>query len=527
MSEKLDRRLRAIQIAVLLGFAFWFRLTRLATVPGISGDEAWWGIQALAWSSGKPYETHTTSGNPIDMFFLVPVAFVHIIAPPSFLLLRIVPTIVNLLALPVGFWCVRRLYGSETAWIYTLALALLPTAVAHSRICQDPSQSIFWTGIFIFVCLLGFKDRHRAWLYLAAAAAIFPIVLWTHPTNVFAAPFLLLPAYAAIEPQLPASSSHRAGLVLVAVGIAALATAVVSPALRHLPLSAQYLDQPWLSSAMARASDGRQWLEFAVNNARLFNGVTIYHYFSGASPSTLLHDAGFMLAMIMTVGGFAMMPAARRSPLDYGLIGACAMMWIGFYLFAGPQALRPHFERWGLCLIVPGLLVMARGIAAWHWIPKMRWVAQDAAPALLVALIGSFYVNYVDQFDKTGGRSHLTYVTASVEPKQQAFDHILARSPGSGSVAVGSEQWWLYRPLAYLATEHPNVVVTVSRDVTRQPGYDEALKAGRLFFVEFSETRELVTTRQWVEQQGLRADTTVVRDASGRPVVEILQVSRP
>ena len=527
MSDTLNRRLRAVQIAGLLGFAVWFRLMRLSSVPGISGDEAWWGIQALAWSAGTPYETHTTSGNPVDMFFLVPVALVHMIAPPSFLLLRVVPAVVNLLALPVGFWFVRRLYGSETAWIYTVTLALLPTAVAHSRICQDPSQSIFWTGIFIFICLLGFKDRHHAWMYLAAAAATFPIVLWTHPTNVFAAPFLLLPAYAAIEPLLPASSSRRAGLLVAAAGIAVVATALVSPALRLLPISSQYLDQPWLSTAMARAIDGRQWLEFAVNNARLFNGVTVYHYFSGASPSTLLHDAGFMLAMILTAGGFAMMPAARRSPLDYGLIGGCAMMWIGFYLFAGPAALRPHFERWGLCLIVPGLLVMARGISAWAWIPKMRWIAEATASALLVALIGSFYLNYVDQFDKTGGRSHLTYVTAPVEPKQQAFDHILARSPGPGSVAVGSTQWWLYRPLAYLATEHPNLVVTLSGDVTRQPGYDEALKTGRLFFVEFSQTQDLATTRQWIEQHGLREVTTVVRDASGRAVVEILQVNRP
>jgi hypothetical protein len=527
MSDTLDRRLPAVLIVALLGVAIWFRLMRLASVPGISGDEAWWGIQALAWSSGRPYETHTTSGNPIDMLFLVPVAFVHMFGPPSFLLLRVVPTVVNLLALPVGFWCVQRLYGKDTAWLYTLALAILPTAVAHSRICQDPSQSIFWTGTFIFVCLLGFKNRGRAWMYLAGAMAIFPIVLWTHPTNVFTAPFLLLPAFAAIEPLLPASSRHRVTLVLAAIGIAALAVAVLSPALKHVPLSSQYLDRPWLATAMARAIDGRQWLEFAANNARLFNGVTIYHYFSGATPDTRLYDAGFVLAMILTAGGFAMTPVARRSPLDYGLVLTCAMMWIGFYLFAGPQALRPHFERWGLCLIVPGLLVIARGLTAWLSIPRMRWVTMVTAPALLIALAGSFHVNYFEQFATTGGRSHLTYVTASVEPKQQAFDHIVGRSAGAGPVAVGSEQWWLYRPLAYLATGHSNMVVSASTDLMRQPGYDEALRAGRLFFVEFSETRELATTRQWIEQHGLRADTMLVRDAKGRALVEILQVSRP
>ena len=57
-------------------------------------------MQALAWLSGRPYEAYTTSGNPTDLFFLIPLALLHAIAPPSFLLLRAVPALVNLLALP-------------------------------------------------------------------------------------------------------------------------------------------------------------------------------------------------------------------------------------------------------------------------------------------------------------------------------------------------------------------------------------------------------------------------------------------
>ena len=126
-----DRRIVTAAIVALLGTAISFRLLRLASVPGVSGDEGWWGIQALAWLSGRPYEAHTTSGNPIDLFFLVPLALSHAIAPPSFLLLRIVPALVNLLALPVGFWFVRRLYGNTTAWIHTVGLAIMPTAMGR------------------------------------------------------------------------------------------------------------------------------------------------------------------------------------------------------------------------------------------------------------------------------------------------------------------------------------------------------------------------------------------------------------
>jgi hypothetical protein len=69
-------------IVALLGTAVCFRLMYLSSTPGISGDEGWWGIQALAWLSGRPYEAHTTSGNPTDLFFLVPLALVHAIARP-------------------------------------------------------------------------------------------------------------------------------------------------------------------------------------------------------------------------------------------------------------------------------------------------------------------------------------------------------------------------------------------------------------------------------------------------------------
>ena len=125
------------------------------------------------------------------------------------------------------------------------------------------------------------------------------------------------------------------------------------------------LDKPWLSLAAARLADGGQWLEFAANNVRLFNGITVFHYFSGARPWALPYDAGVIVAAVLVLCGFVLASARRRSPLDAGLIAGCAGTWLLFYAFAGPQALRPHAERWGLCLLVPASLVLARGAGAW------------------------------------------------------------------------------------------------------------------------------------------------------------------
>ena len=520
-----ERRLLAVLFVALLGTATWFRLMDLSSVPGVSGDEGWWGVQATAWLSGRPYQSHTTSGNPTDLFFLIPVALLHAIASPSFLVLRAIPALANLLALPLGFWFVRRLYGQATAWIYTLALAIMPTAIAHSRLAQDPSQSIFWTSIVIYLSLLGFEERRWAWRYCGAALLVFPVALWTHPTNVFIAPFLLLPCVALVRRLLPTSPGRSIAFVM-AVLMAGLL--IAWPAVSVLARWSEYLGRPWLSTASARLIDGGQWLEFAVNNARLLNGVTIYHYFSGARPATVPYDLGAVIVVVAAVWGFILTPAARRRPLDYGLIVACATMWLAFYAFAGPQALRPHAERWGLCLIVPGTLFLARGLTVWiEWTAGIRRLTIAALALAAAGVLTSFYVNYFREFATTGGRSHLTYVTAATEPKQQALEQILARATGPNRVMIITQQWWLVWPIGYLAAERPNVSVRMGLALEPEPAFQEALGNGRLFFVEFAGTPELNTAIDWIRERGLQAVTTTVHDASGRDFLQVLQVTAP
>jgi hypothetical protein len=305
-----ERRIVTAIVALLLGTAIWFRLLRLASVPGLSGDEGWWGVQALAWLAGRPYEPRTTSGNPIDLFFLVPVALLHAIASPSFALLRLVPVLANVLALVAAFGFGRRLFGETTAWIHTVALAVLPTAIAHSRICQDPSQSVFWSGLVVYLALLGVKEGGAAGRWLAAAIVLFPVALWTHPTNVFVAPFLLLPIAAPLAARMPASRRARIGVAGITAAVLAAGLIVAWIAFGIAARAYPSLDKPWLALAAGRLVDAGQWLEFAVNTVRLFNGITVIHYFSGARPWTLPYDTGAMLAAFVAVGGFVL--AARR-----------------------------------------------------------------------------------------------------------------------------------------------------------------------------------------------------------------------
>ena len=314
-----------------------------------------------------------------------------------------------------------------------MALAILPTAIAHSRVCQDPSQTLFWTGLVIYLSLLGLKERTRARVYLGGVLLLFPVALWTHPTNVFIGPFLVLPCLAALSPLLPSSRRGPTMLVAAAALLVALALLAAWFTFRHLAGSTEYLDKPWLSMAATRLLDGAQWFELATNGARLFNGVTIYHYFSGARPATGPYD----VAAVVVIGSLVWRapPEARLRTIPARLrpgrrVRGHVVPLLRVRRPAGAPAARgamgtlPHRARHA------GSGAGADGLDRWR--PTRQWWPIASAAVVATSLLASFYVNYFHEFATTGGRSHLTYVTAAIEPKRQALDHVLDRRPGPG-----------------------------------------------------------------------------------------------
>ena len=101
------------------------------------------------------------------------------------------------------------------------------------------------------------------------------MALWTHPTNVFVAPLLLLPILTALAPRIPDSRRARIGLGIATACSLAVCLIVAWLAFASAAGSYPSLDKPWLSLAAGRLADGGQWLEFAANNVHLFNGITI------------------------------------------------------------------------------------------------------------------------------------------------------------------------------------------------------------------------------------------------------------
>jgi hypothetical protein len=134
-------------------------------------------------------------------------------------------------------------------------------------------------------------------------------------------------------------------------------------------------------------------------------------------------------------------------------------------------------------------------------------------------VLTSFHTNYFREFATTGGRSHRTYVTAPTEPKRQALEHILSRTGESGAMIVAAS-WWLRMPMAYLASAHPTLSVSgTPLDVSI-----ESAGRRRFFVVEFANTPELEAARERLRSHGLEWNVTTIRDAGGRPLIEILEV---
>ena len=144
--------------------------------------------------------------------------------------------------------------------------------------------------------------------------------------------------------------------------------------------------------------------------------------------------------------------------VDACLVLGWLAMLVAFFIVAGPEAIAPHVERYGICLIGPGALIVARGLGWWVEQAEphgRRWAVVLAVAAWLWP--ASFAVNYFQCFLATGGLSHYAFRTAAVEPKQAALQYVLEDTGGPtgrfGSSAtnggtIGRRLTWRFENLA-------------------------------------------------------------------------------
>jgi hypothetical protein len=506
---------------VLLAAGVFLRCWHLGNIPGVNGDEAWSGVQALILLGGDDIQWLTPTGNPINPFFLVPLIGLHYFFAPSILLLRITALVSGLAALVANYVLCDRAFDRRTAIVSTLLLALLPIDIAYSRFAWDASQSLLATLFVMYLPLISLRNwGDRA---STSGAAIFAVVaaIFVHPTNIFAVVFLVVPALYVRRRRILDTTRH-ATIPAKTWGLAGL-VAILG--------AAAYLARQGAPLVLGRLHGPNELGPFAVNYLRLFSGTTIYQFVSGAGLdragagwfeyTTMACNLGFGLVALVAVWGLVRQLQASASAVDVCLVVGWLTMLAAFFLVAGPEAIAPHFERYGICLIAPGALVAARGLDWWIRRPR----GHRFAAALVVCgwlWAGSFSVNYFQCFLATGGLSHNTFRTAAVEPKQQALEYVLAHRRGDKPARIVCRQWWNYWPVRYLAFHEPQVRVLTWDEYCHAADNQRRRCAEPTWFVEFAGTEDELETLRVIGPAGKTVRRHTILDYGRRPLIAVL-----
>jgi len=289
--------------------------------------------------------------------------------------------------------------------------------------------------------------------------------------------------------------------------------------------------------------------EFARNYGRLFNGATFYRYIAGShGPETIVragwpYDFGWLdaLSLVVFAGSVVVLcREIRRSArvADCGLLLGWLATSGGFLLVAGPEALRPHWERYGLCLILPGALLVAR--AASILIARPGWPGRIATATCVMGawlMLFDFGSSYFGFIHRTGGESQETFRTAAVEPKQAAFAEILAGRVSDRATSIVVSEWWNYWPLAYLALAEPDISVVwkktsataavdwVAANTTEQVSNTDtaaltfAADEARCWYVDFAESASQAQHRAELVDELGGWNERFVLDYAGRPTL--------
>lgn len=428
----------ALLVGVLAGIAV--RVVALDRLPGINGDEAWYGVNAHELISGGTPFGRTPSGNIVNPFHSGIVLITSLAAEPSLVLLRVPSVLWGILTVLLTYPVLAGPAGRRAALYATLLVAASPALVAQARIGWDPSGTPFFS-----LLLIGFAMRDRPLLAALSGAA----ALMVHPTNVFAAPM----GAAAWAPHAwrrynEASPRRRRWILLVGAVVVAASVPVVLARARAWAQSGHLSS---IEMVVDRIASPGSWTERGAGIVRLFSGVTSATYVAGPVPDALRvwTDVFMIGALVLPIAlGWR---AFRGGSASWGTwtLGGLIAGFVLFHVAAGSSALEPGFERYALCFIVPLSLLCAFGADALN----RRWRHAGAVTATVTCTVLAtiLVVGYFRPLILRGGEAHQTFRTGLVEPKAAAFSFIRADSADAAVVSVFAENWWVYWPLRYLA----------------------------------------------------------------------------
>lgn len=448
---------------LIVALAVVLRLYALGCLPGIIGDEAWYGVQAQRLLAGTGGDLRTPTGNVPGLFQLGSLTLLHSFFQPSALLLRIPALISSLIAMGLAYAVGRRFFGPAAGMAALVLMACLPASIAYARFGWDPSHA----SMFVLAASYAALARRRL-----LSTLLFALGLANHPAALFAAPFLTLAFLGSVMERQGWRAAFGqclafAGMLLLAI----LLGTVLSPAATH------YLD---ISRSVARIADGSQWVAFSIGFLRLLSGETVYRFVAGQGFGSWDVTIGLVTAGLLAVVVATGLLAIRRSAdwMAAGVVAGWLASLISLFVVAGPWVFRPGLERFGVPMLAPTAMALAVLLA--RCIPPNRKrLLQGVVAAVAVPMLAGFCYFYLQPLDRGAGRPRAGLWIGYPNLNRRAFEQVEAVAGPQPAVIV-AEDWWIEWPIAYLANGSRFQVRAAGEPAPSDPTYWIAYRNGPL-----------------------------------------------
>ena len=420
---------------------FCFESISSATCRELTGTKLGLRWQYFDFLRGQATSLATPTGN-FNPFYYGLLALGQFLLSPSLSTLRFASAVSGLALILITYQLIRRLASTHVALASALLMAVLPVNIIYSRIGWGPSQTVLAALVVVF---FGVQLRTIA-LSVAFLAAFL-----VHPTTVFLMPVALAPLLYH-EVYVKGRRFTSLALPIGGLGVLTLAGALMT-----------YLAQPETVGAVLqkipdRLRDPATLWNVAIHYVQLFSGTTSYRYICGSAYSsrTVVWDVVVALLMLglLVFGGLRVW---RKKGVGLALLGGLLISLAGSCAVAGPEILYPHYERYGLFLVAPSVLIFSVLIGELPRLGSHPWRMLGLVSLAGWFFLGTFALDFVGFLFQTGGRSEYTFRTGPKEPKQAAYDIIETDRPPRSQIIVLASSWWNYMPIRYLMAYRGNL----------------------------------------------------------------------
>jgi hypothetical protein len=486
------------------------RVADLGRLPGINGDEAWYGVNVEAFLAGERPFLSTGVGNLLNPWHSVPLLFLSYVAEPSLALLRVPSVIWGILTVLLAYPLLIRPLGARAAGWATMLLTLSPALVAYARFGWDPSGTPFFTLLAV-----SFAIRDRPWL----AFPCWAIAMTVHPTNLFLLP-IVASAWAphALDQYARTTSRGKGQIRTAAIALIVIGVPIGMWMLARIAGNPDTV-LPSVQIVIERVTSPAAWIALVTGVLDLFSGVTTAAFISGpVDPAirVLLVGVAALAFVIPIACGWRQFRTAGRSIAPWLAMGIATSLVL-FHVVAGSGMLEPAHERYAMFVLVPLVMLCALGLDAFAEARGRAGAAALAAlgTVLLATTLGLYFHPLVTQ----GGASELTFRTGPVEPKAAAYAFIAGDSAGARVVRVTAQDWWLYWTMRYLASRDPRVHVELMTGAAapgglRPPGVEPP---------QYSQPdKDYMVVWDGVAGPSDAASVFTAADPIGRPILHVL-----